>query len=82
MTALLAVAGFLTLAAAGDYELVTIPPAEQPICAKSLVTCETAIKAVRDHGLFADMGITAMWCVPRPTCFTYESNTIKGYNRR
>jgi hypothetical protein len=81
MQALAAVA-LLTLASAGDYELVTVPAAPEPICTKSYETCNEAARAVRDFGLFRDMGITKMLCLPHPGCFPPDSNTIKGYNRR
>ena len=88
MTALSAYAaiGLSVLVAAasgsGDYELVTIPPADEPICAKSLVTCQAAVKAVRDFGLFADLRIIKMKCAPRPDCFPERSDCIVGYNCR
>ena len=64
----------------GDYELVTVPPAPEPICAKSLATCQAAMDAVRDLGLFAELGIAEMRCVPHPGCFPERSNCIKGYS--
>ena len=64
----------------GDYELVTLPPADEPICAKSLPTCEAAMKAVRDLNLFADLRIIEMRCEPRPGCFPERSLCIKGYS--
>ena len=64
----------------GDYELVTIPPAEAPICAKSLATCREAMTAVRDFGLFADLRIVEMACVPHRACFPPESLCVAGYN--
>ena len=73
---------FLAAAAgSSDYDLVTIPPAPEPICAKSFETCNQAIQAVIKFGLFRDLAITEMYCMPARTgCFPEESNFIDGYN--
>jgi hypothetical protein len=76
--ALFAVA--VVLAGAADWELVVNPPAPEPICAKSEATCEAAVRAVREFGLFADLGIVEMRCLPHPGCFPQESNFIRGFN--
>lgn len=65
-------------AGSGDYELVLTPPSPEAICAKSLSTCEAAIGAVRDFGLFVDLRIVEMRCRPRPNCFSDSSNFIAG----
>ena len=75
--------GFVLAAAAagsGDYELVTVPPASKAICAKSLATCDAAIGAVRDFGLFADLRIVEMICVRHPNCFPDRAGYIDGFN--
>ena len=76
----LAVVLIASAAGSGDYELVTQPPAPETICAKSLSTCEAAIRAVREFGLFADLGIVEARCLPRPGCFPPESECIASFN--
>jgi len=77
-------ASFVALVAAAgssDYELVTVPPAPEPICAKSFETCQEAIKAVFKFGLFRDLEITEAWCLPAPSgCFPPASLCIRGYS--
>jgi hypothetical protein len=70
----------LVLTGAADWELVVKPPALEAICAKSEETCRAAIGAVRAFGLFADLGIVEMRCIPHPNCFPEASNCIAGYN--
>lgn len=71
----------VVLAAASDWELV-VEGVPERICAKSAAVCETARAAIRDDkwslGVPADARTE---CRPAPDCFSYESETIAGFNR-
>lgn len=67
-------------AGSGDYELKTVPPAPEPICAKSWATCQDALAAARDFGLFADLRVVEMACVRHPGCFSAQSLCIRAYS--
>ena len=77
-----AAAGVFAASAAGsgDYELVLTPPSPDPVCAKSLATCQAAMEAVQNFGLFVDLRIVEMRCVSHPACFSEASQVIRGYN--
>lgn len=72
--------GFV-LAAATDWELV-VDGVHGPICAKSELVCEAARRAIRNNwwplGVPADV---TTYCRPAPGCFSYESETIAGFNQ-
>ncbi len=75
----LAASYLLTLASSGDYALV-LPTGEQ-VCAKSRETCEEARAAIAARRWPIAPRQTPTRCLPAPTCFSHESNTIRGYNR-
>jgi len=70
----------ISASGSGDYELVTVPPAPEPICAKSFATCQEAQKAIHTFGLFRELGIIFSMCKPHPNCFPPDTLVIKGYN--
>lgn len=78
----LPLAAFVVLAAASDWELRTDEAAPYDrACAKSQETCELARTAAIRGWLQGVRPGAVMACVPHPGCFSYESETIEGYNR-
>ena len=72
----------LLLAQAGDYALIVRQyGTDTLICAKSRETCEAARKAIANGYWPIAPKDTITSCTPSPQCFSYDSNTIKGFNR-
>ena len=73
-------AALILVATSGDYALVLSTGEE--VCAKSADTCQAAIRAI-ERGWWPILPPgSGIRCEPRPQgCFSYESNTIRGFNR-
>lgn len=71
---------FLAAALAVDFELVTEPPSDPPICAKSLATCEMAIAAIHREWWAPDLRHAVLRCEARAGCFTASSLCIPRFN--
>jgi hypothetical protein len=81
MKAALLAAGF-ALVAASDWELVApADPSLPPICAKSETTCLAAVAAIHAEPPRLPWEPAYVSCRPSPGCFSYESETIAGFNR-
>lgn len=57
-------------------------PHDEVICAKTLETCQTALRAIQSGRWtpFDSYNSSLLRCTPKADCFPPETNCIKGYN--